>query len=367
MTYCVGLDVSLQKTAICVVDNDGKVVREGTAETEPVALVTWLKETGLAFERLGLEAGQCSSWLHKELTLAGLPAICIETRHAKAVMQAQNVKTDRNDARGIAQMMRTGWFKSVHVKAEESQKIRAIMSSRRLLLDKRLDLDNHIRATLRTFGLKVGAAGIAAFEPRVRELIAGDGDLLACVEPLLEARRAIHERFRKLTNMIMSYVGKDETCRRFMTVPGVGPLTALAFKTGIDDPARFRKSRQVGVHFGLTPRKYASGEVDYNGRISRAGDPFVRDHLFEAAHSLLVRSKKWCALKAWGMRIAKRSSISNARVAVARKLAVILHRMWLDGTDYRWGKEEIPVTEESGRTRNGEGANSRDGIAHEGQ
>jgi transposase len=342
MNYFVGLDVSLKKTAICIVDQDGRVIREGDEDTEPEMLLAWLNDIGLSFERIGLEAGPCSSWLHKELTQAGLPAICIETRHAKAVMQAQNIKTDRNDARAIAQMMRTGWFKAVHVKGEESQKIRAIMSSRRCLLDKRIDLENHIRATLRTFGLKVGAVGLTAFAPRVRELSAGDGDLQACVEPLLEARQKLHAQFRILTNMVMRFVGKDETCRRFMTVPGVGPLTALAFKTAIDDPARFQKSRQVGVHFGLTPRKHASGEVDYNGRITRCGDSFAREHLFEAAHSLMVRSKKWCALKAWGMRIAKRSSMSNARVAVARKLAVILHRMWLDGTEFRWGKEETP-------------------------
>lgn len=336
MNHFVGLDVSLKQTAICVVDQDGNVIREGEADTEPEMLVAWLNGIGVTFERVGLEAGQCSSWLHKELTLAGLPAICIETRHAKAVMQAQNMKTDRNDARSIAQMMRTGWFKAVHIKGEESQKIRAIMSSRRWLLDRRIDLDNHIRATLRTFGLKVGAVTLTNFEPRVRELMVGDGDLQACVEPLLEARRKLHAEFRVLTNMVRGLVRKDDICRRFMTVPGVGPLTALAFKTAIDDPTRFRKSRQVGVHLGLVPRKYASGEIDYNGHITRCGDAFVREHLFEAANSLMLRTKKWCALKAWGMRIAKRSSMKNARVAVARKLAVILHRMWLDGTDFQW-------------------------------
>jgi transposase len=348
MNYFVGLDVSLKKTAICVVDEGGQVVREGEAESEPKSLAAWLKEVGATFTRVGLEAGQCSAWLYKELSSAGLPMICIETRHAKAVMQAQNIKTDRNDARAIAQMMRTGWFKAVHVKTENSQRIRAIMGSRRCLLDKRVDLENHIRAILRTFGLKVGTANLTNFEARVRELIAQDGDLEACVEPMLEVRRRIHEQFRVLTNMIMGLVRKDDVCRRFMTVPGVGPLTALAFKTGVDDPMRFRKSRDVGVHFGLTPRKYASGEVDYNGGISRSGDAFVRDHLFEAAHCLLVRSKKWCALKAWGIRIAKRSSISNARIAVARKLAVILHRMWLDGTDFQWsqniGEASVPAT-----------------------
>jgi len=339
MRYFVGLDVSLKKTAVCVVDEQGKVIREGFAETEPAMLDVWLKETGLAFERIGLEAGPCSSWLYRELTATGWPVTCIETRHAKAAMQAQNIKTDRNDARGIAQMMRTGWFRPVHVKGEACQKIRAIMTARRCLLDKRIDIENHIRATLRNFGLKVGAVTLTSFEARVRELMEGDGDLEACIAPMLEVRNKIHEQFRTLENMVMGVVRKDETCRRFMTVPGVGPLTALAFKTAIEDPRRFNKSRNVGVHLGLTPRKYASGEVDYNGRITRCGDFFAREHLFEAAHSMLVRSKKWSALRAWGMRVAKRSSISNARVAVARKLSVILHRMWIDGTDFRPGKE----------------------------
>lgn len=341
MKYFVGLDVSLKKTAICVVDDEGNVACEAEADTEPLMLHAWLKETGLVFERVGLEAGQCSSWLHKELTVVGLPAICIETRHAKGIMKAQNIKTDRNDARAIAQMMRTGWFKTVHVKGDENQKIRAIMGSRKCLLGKRLDLENHIRATLRTFGMKVGAVSLLAFAPRVRELMGNDGDLLVCIEPLLEVRQKLHEEILSMTKVVLSLVRRDETCRRFMTVPGVGPLTALAFKTAIDDPTRFRKSRHVGVHLGLVPRKYASGEIDYNGHITRCGDAFAREHLFEAANSLMTRTKKWCALKAWGVRIAKRSSMMNARVAVARKLAVILHRMWLDGTEFRYGKEEI--------------------------
>jgi transposase len=340
MKCFVGLDVSLKFTAICVVDQDGNIVREGVADTQPDMLFAWLKDTGLTFERIGLEAGQCSSWLHKGLALAGLPMTCVETRHAKGVMQAQRVKTDRNDARALAQMMRTGWFKAVHIKGEDSQKLRALMGSRRCLLDKQHDLDNHIRAVLRTFGLKVGVIGQSGFEERVRELIAEDGDLEVGIASLLEARRVMREQIRLLTRLIEGFVRKDVVCRRLMTAPGVGPLTALAFKTTIDDPGRFRKSRQVGVHLGLTPRKYASGEVDYNGGITRCGDDFARKHLYEAAHALLINTRRWCALKAWGVRIAKRSSFKNACVAVARKLAVILHRMWLDGTDFRWERED---------------------------
>lgn len=338
MNHFAGLDVSLKRTAICIVDRDGNIVREGVTDTEPEVLISWLRSAGFAFQRIGLEAGQCSSWLHKGLSQSGLPVICVETRHAKSVMQAQNVKTDRNDARALAQMMRTGWFKAVHIKTEDSQKLRALMGSRRCLLDKQRDLNNHIRAALRTFGFKVGLIGQSRFEERVRELIVADGDLQALVVPLLEARRTLGEQARVLTRLIGRLVRSDAICRRFMTVPGVGPLTALAFKTTIDNPGRFRKSRHVGVHLGLTPGKYASGEVDYNGRITRCGDAFAREHLFEAAHSLMVNTRRWCSLKAWGIRIAKRSSMKNALVAVARKLSVILHRMWCDGSDFRWEK-----------------------------
>lgn len=341
MSLYVGLDVSLLKTAICIVDRDGRIIREGTCETEPEEIIRWLGTERSQIEIAGLEAGQLSSWLHKALSECGFPVTCIETRHASKIIQVQNVKTDRNDARGIAQMMRTGWFKSVHVKGENTQKIRALMSSRRLLLNKRLELENHIRATLRTFGLKLGKVTLTDFESRARELIGDDGDLEVCLDPLLEARRRIHEQYKTLQKMVMGIVRKDAVCRRLMTVPGVGPLTALAFKTSIDDPARFKKSRLIGVHLGLTPRKYASGEVDYDGRITRCGDSVARDHLFEAAHSMLVRSKKWSSLKAWGLRIAKRSSMRKATVAVARKLSVILHRMWVDGTDFRFGTEPV--------------------------
>lgn len=256
-------------------------------------------------------------------------------------MQAQTVKTDRNDARALAQMMRTGWFKAVHIKSDNSQKLRALMGSRRCLLDKQSDLNNHIRAALRTFGFKVGLIGQSRFEERVRELIVADGDLQALVVPLLEARRMLGEQARALTRLIGRLVRSDATCRRFMTVPGVGPLTVLAFKTTIDNPGRFRKSRHVGVHLGLTPGKYASGEVDYNGRITRCGDTFDREHLFEAAHSLMVNTRRWCSLEAWGIRIAKRSSMKNALVAVARKISVILHRMWCDGSDFRWERSHL--------------------------
>lgn len=343
MKYFCGLDVSLNSTAICIVNQDGDIVREGQALSEPASIRDWLIKLGLSMERIGLEAGSLSPWLCHELLDFGYPAICIETRHAKAAMKAQQVKTDRNDARGIAHMMRTGWYREVHVKSHASHKFRVLLNNRRCLLDKRLDIDGQIRGTIRAFGLKLGKVSMAAYEARIRELIGEDAELQAYIFPMLEARKGLIAQTAKLEKLILNYVKGDEVCRRFMTVPGVGPLTALAYKTFVDRPQRFQRSKMVGAALGLTPKKYASGEVDYDGRITKCGDEFVRAHLYEAAQVMLARSKKNSALKAWGFRLAKRGSFKKACVAVARRLAVILHAMWRDGTEFRFSQAEVPT------------------------
>lgn len=271
---------------------------------------------------------------------AGLPVICLETRHTKAVLKAQSIKTDGNDARAIAQMMRTGWYRPVHIKSKESQKIRILLNNRKCLASKRIDLENQIRGTLKIFGLKVGSVTTAQYEPRIRELICHDRELASYILPLLESRRVMLEQGRVLERQIRKLAGEDPVCRRLMTVPGVGPIVALMYKATIDNPHRFTKSNTVGVHLGLTPRKYASGEIDYDGHITRCGDSMMRTHLYEAAQVLLTRSAKPSRLRAWGMQIAKRSSMKNACVAVARKLAVVLHRMWLDETEFSFGAVE---------------------------
>jgi transposase len=336
MKYYCGLDVSLNSTAICVVNQDGDIIRESEVLSEPGAIHDWLLRLGLAMERLGLEAGGLSPWLCHELAALGHAAICIETRHAKAAMKAQQVKTDRNDARGIAHIMRTGWYREVHVKSHASQRLRVLLHNRRCLLDKRLDIEGQIRGTLRVFGLKAGRITESTYDGRIRGLIANDVELQAYIGPMLVARLELLVQMKKLERLLLAFVRTDETCRRFMTIPGVGPLTALACKTFIDRPQRFRRSKAVGAAIGLTPRKYASGEVDYDGHITKCGDAFVRNHLFEAAKSMLARSRKPCALQAWGLRIAKRSSKKIACVAVARRLAVIMHAMWRDGTEFRF-------------------------------
>jgi len=337
--YFAGLDVSLEETAVCIVDDAGKIVREARVASEPEALVAFFWGCGLMMERVGLEACSLTAWLHGGLSEAGLPAICIEARQAKAAMGAMPNKTDRNDARGIAQIMRTGWYRAVHVKSPSCRSWRALLTARRMVLNKRRDVENGIRALLREVGLKVGTPSRKDFAARVRELAADDAVLMSLAESLLSVVAVLTEQVERLTKQVLDEVKVEPTCRRLMTVPGVGPLTALAFRATIDLPDRFRKSRDVGAHLGLTPRRYQSGETDVQGGISRCGDELARTALYEAAHSLLIRSTKWSALRAWGMAIAKRRGMARARVAVARKLAVILHRMWADGTEFRWGKQ----------------------------
>jgi len=337
--YFAGLDVSLEETAICIVDDAGRIVREARAASEPEALAAFFGACGMTMDRIGLEACSLTAWLHAGLTEAGLPAICIEARQAKAAMGAMPNKTDRNDARGIAQIMRTGWYRAVHVKSPACRSWRALLTARRLVLNKRRDVENGIRALLREVGLKVGTPSRKVFPGRVRELAADDPVLASLAESLLGVVEVMTCEVERLTRRVLDEVKAEPTCRRLMTVPGVGPLTALAFRATIDQPGRFRKSRDVGAHLGLTPRRYQSGETDVQGRISRCGDELARTALYEAAHSLLIRSSKWSALRAWGMAVAKRRGMARARVAVARKLAVILHRMWADGSEFRWGRQ----------------------------
>ena len=329
----------MEETAICIVDETGRIIREARAASEPEALVAFFGACEMTLKRVGLEACSLSAWLHAGLTEAGLPAICIEARQAKAAMGAMPNKTDRNDARGIAQIMRTGWYRAVHVKSPSCRSWRALLTARRMVLNKRRDVENGIRALLREVGLKVGTPSRKDFPARVRELAADDPVLAGLAESLLSVIAIMTREVEALTKRVLDEVKVEPTCRRLMTVPGVGPLTALAFRATIDQPGRFRRSRDVGAHLGLAPQRYQSGETDVQGGISRCGDELARTTLYEAAHSLLIRSSKWSALRAWGMAVAKRRGMARARVAVARKLAVILHRMWADGSEFRWGKQ----------------------------
>jgi len=340
MVHYVGLDVSLKQTSICVVDQAGSVVREGVVDSDPEAIAAFVRSKAPGALRIGVETGPTTTWLWTELKRLGLPVICIDARHAKAVLKMQINKSDRNDAAGIARIMQTGWFKEVRVKDIDSHLVKALLVSRALLVKIKRDLENQIRGLLKNLGLVIGRAKFNVFTVRTEELIEDRPELLAVIRPLLAARKAIEEQVGALDRKVVKLARHDEQVRRFMTVPGVGPITALCFKATIDDPTRFKRSRSVGAYVGLTTRRHASGEVDWSGRISKCGDAMLRMYLFEAAGVLLTRVPKWSALKAWGMRLAKRNGLRKAKVAVARKLAVILHRMWIDETEFNWSKKE---------------------------
>jgi transposase len=338
MDHFAGLDVSVKDTSICIVDETGKIIREVKVASEPEVLLTVLKKGGYQLKRIGLEAGPLSQWLFSALGETGLPVICVETRHMRAVLRAQINKTDRNDARGIAQMMRVGLYRPVHVKTLRSQKLRMLLTHRRLLQSKAIAIENDLRGTLRNFGLKVGIVGSSRFETRIKELFEGLPDLALLVEPMVTVRRVLREQIAILHRRLLAVVRDDEVCRRLMTVPGVGPVVALTYRATIDIPARFPKSKSVGAVFGLTCAKYQSGEIVRSGRISRCGDEMMRTMLYEAAHRMLCLAK-WSWLKAWAMQIARRCGMKKAIVALARRLAVIMHRIWVDGTEFRWTRE----------------------------
>jgi len=337
MTHFVGLDVSVEETAVCIVDEVGKVICERKVATEPDDIAVLLTKIGGDYVRVGIEAGPLSQWLVNGLTETGLPVVCVETRHMKALLKAQQInKSDRNDARGIAQMMRVGLFKPVHVKTLTAQEQRMLLTSRKLLQRKLLDIECDMRGTLRNFGLKVGVVSTKNYEARVRELVESFPRLAAIVDPLLTVRRVMRQQLAALHKMLLNLVRDDPVCRRFMTMPGVGPVVALTYRASVDQPHRFVHSRDVGAHAGLTPKRYQSGEIDYDGSISKCGDAMLRTMLYEAAQSMLIHSRKWSWLKAWAMRVAQRRGMRRATVALARRIAVILHRMWIDGTDFRF-------------------------------
>ena len=339
MEHYAGIDVSLEQSSVCVVDGAGRIVREAKVPSEPEALVRFFGQLGVVVARIGLEAGPLSQWLHAGLTEAGFETVLLETRQVKAALSAMVVKTDRKDARGIAQLLRMGWFRPVHCKSPPAQEIRALLVGRKLLQAKLLDVELSIRGILRGFGLKVGVVSKGRFAVRIRELVTGQVMLERVIEPMLRAREALRAEYHALHRAVLGIVREDAICRRLMTVPGVGALVAITFTSAVDDPGRFTRSRTVGAHFGLTPKKYQSGETDVTGGISKVGDAMVRSVLYEAANVMLTRASRFSTLKRWALEVAGRRGMKRAKVALARKLATILHRIWVDGTSFRFGKE----------------------------
>ena len=338
MDYYAGIDVSVEWSSLCVVDGSGKIVCEARVESEPVALIDWLRSLGFALSRVGLEAGPLSQWLYADLKQAGFAVELLETRHVRDAFKAMPVKSDRNDARGIAQLMRLGWFRPVHCKSVVAQEVRAVLTARKLVQNKLLDVENSLRGILRGFGLKVGKTTPRRFAGRIQELVAGHPNLQMIGAALLSVREVLLREFSAFEKRVRSMARTEAKARLLMSTPAIGPIVALTYAAAIDDPARFSSSKQVGPHFGLTPKKYQSGETDRSGRISKIGDAAVREALYQAAHIMLTKPVRGCPeLKSWAMRIARRAGPKKAKVALARKLAVIMHRMLADGAAFNPG------------------------------
>jgi transposase len=335
MNHYAGIDVSLECSSVCVMDASGKIVREAKVASEPEALIAWFASLGFELERIGLEAGPLSQWLYAGLKQAGLAVELLETRHVHDAFKAMPVKTDRNDARGIAQLMRLGWFRPVHCKSMAAQEVRVVLTARKLVQAKLRDVENGLRGLLRGFGLKVGKTSTTGFAARVQELVSGHPSLEAVAAALLSVRAVLLREFKGFERQVRRMARSDGNARLLLSTPAVGPIVALTYASAIDDPTRFRSSKRVGAHFGLTPKKYQSGETDYTGRITKIGDASVRTALYEAAHIMLTKPVRGCSpLKSWAMRIAKRAGMSKAKVALARRLAVILHRMLATATPF---------------------------------
>lgn len=331
MEHYAGIDVSLECSSVCVVDADGKIVREGKVASEPEALIAWFGSLGFKVARIGLEAGPLSQWLYAGLREAGLAVELLETRHVRDAFKAMPVKSDRNDARGIAQLMRLGWFRPVHCKSIGAQETRAVLTTRKLVQSKLQDVENSLRGILRGFGLKVGSTTPKRFAGRIKELAAGHPTLEVIATSLLAVHEVLLHQFSGFEKRVRIMARSAANARLLMSTPAVGPIVALTYVSAIDDPARFTSSKKAGSHFGLTPRKYQSGETDRTGRISKIGDAAVREALYQAAHVMLTKPVKGCSeLKSWAMRIARRAGMKKAKVALARKLAVIMHRMLAD-------------------------------------
>jgi len=344
MDYYAGIDVSLEYSSVCVVSATGEIVREAKVASEPEVLIEWFGALGLGLTRIGLEAGPLSQWLYAGMKQAGLAMELLETRHVHAALETMTVKTDRKDARGIAQLMRVGWFRPVHCKSMGAQETRAVLTARKLVQSKLHDVEMSLRGILRGFGLKVGKTTNRSFAGRIRELVTGHPSLETIAEALLSVRTVLLREFSGFEKRVRSMARGDAKAKLLMTTPAVGPIVALTYASAIDDPARFKSSKQAGSHFGPTPKKYHSGEPAHTGRISKIGDAAVREALYLAAHVMLTRPVKGCAeLKSWGMRIARRAGMSKAKVALARKLAVIMHRMLADGQAFNPTARSKPI------------------------
>ncbi len=338
MRYYIGIDVSLKSTHICVLDAERSVIWRGVCDTHPGMIFDKVKCWHDDIELLGLETGSLTPWLYHGLKRLGLPVVCMDARRASDAVKARAEKTDRADAQALAEMLATGWYSEVHVKSEESHRIKALLGARDQLVRVKRQLYGQIRGLLRPFGIKIASRqGTKRFDEAVRMATNNDDLLYGSMSALLEALAAIEMQVAAMDTLVRAIVQKSKPCWHLTSVPGVGPITALAFMATIEDPDRFSSNRDVGSYLGLTPRRYQSGERDITLGISRQGDAMARHYLYEAANCLLTTVRSRSALKSWGLGLVKRLGAKKARTALARKLAVVLLRLWKSETHFEAG------------------------------
>lgn len=336
--FYAGLDVSDATTAICVIDRDGETVFEASSDTKPLSIARALKPYSRVLVSVGQEAGSKSPWLQRELAKRHLPIVCLDPRLAHSALGAQRNKTDQNDARAIARLLRSGWYTKAYVKSEDALRLRMKLLHRRAIKRRAIQLENSLRMSVKVFGARMEKKkGRAAI---VRDNGKPDLSLSRIVQPIIRSHAALVKEVDALDIEFRTLAKTDKVCRRLMTVPGIGPITSLMFKASVDDPHRFSSSRDVAAYFGLTPRRFQSGQMDVLGHISRMGDNTMRSALYEAAIALLCNSKSKCALRMWGVKLRERKGLKIAAIACARKLAVVMHRMWITGRDF----DKTPVT-----------------------
>ena len=337
MSFYLGLDVSDKTTHLCAVDADGQVGWRGVCATDPEAIAGTIERHCGPVARVVLETGSLSPFLYHGLVERGVPVVCICARHAKGVLSARTNKSDVHDAEGLAQLARTGWFKAVHIKDSATHLDRAHLKIREQLIRAHHAMAGQLRGLLKLFGLRLGKATTPARRAeRLEALLAHKPALRPVLAPLVASLAALEEQIAASSRSLKARAAADPVTARLMSVPGVGPITALTYRSSIEDPDRFARGRDAGAYAGLVPRRYQSGERDTRGRISKAGDPMLRSALYEAANNLLARVKRPSALQAWGKALAAAKGPKRARVAVARKLAILLHRLWRSGTSFRW-------------------------------
>lgn len=347
MMHYTGLDVSMKTTSICIVDNIGNVVLEETIPTDPATISAVIKNSNLNISLIALESGSISHWLTKQLRARNLPVICIDARCMSKILSININKTDKNDARLIADAARCRFYSEVHLKDECDVDMRILINSRRTLMNCSLQLKNTVRGHLKAFGIRLGTIGNVNFVGKVREVIKDKADVVQIgLNSLLEAFEVLEIKLKEINNLLKEMAKNDADIQLLTTIPGVGLITAFTFKVYLGDPKKFKCSRTVGAYFGMTPKQYASGETQIQGRISKQGSPEVRFLLCEAAAVMLYRTKSWSKLKAWGIKLKKKKGHKKTMLALGRKLAIVMHRMLITREPFKYGDDKMKTIEE---------------------